>query len=275
MQIPVPFVQFENEYYPYIPGYSSFWFATHYRIYIIDNNQTKVISYSVRISLDRYGISYSELEEEKAELLDDFKALVRSYYREELGDIPGLEDAVNEYMDKVTTGKENTTGNKDGINVVSPKSAGVDCVGFVQRAASYQPDVYSLHDISVLEWNDANGGPRRYIVLFEDKNRNRFDQSFSLWKISRKIEGEYNSVTKLTNYPNLEKVIPGDIVYYFDNGGYHVMMVQSITYLSGDERRTEIANIKLIESNWPSVRNDKNVSQYSDPEWKIGRLQSK
>jgi hypothetical protein len=161
--------------------------------------------------------------------------------------------------------------NNDGGTAT--RSAGVDCVGLVQRSASYagnNPNNYLLPDIDPYTWDQANyNAGRKYIVTERDKDLTGTNE-FHLWEISASILGEVDPSTGKTIFPNLDRIIPGDVVYY---RGYHVMMVHSITY-EAEKRSTSISIIRLIEANWPSVINTQTVQNLEDnnKSWVIGRL---
>ena len=153
------------------------------------------------------------------------------------------------------------------------KSAGVDCVGLVQRSASYSSgenaNGYELSDLSGYTWTKEWIGDRKYIVAEKDNDMN-WDNSYQLLEITAK--------PKVGKPVNLDKVIPGDIVYY---RGYHIMTVAEVEYNSGT-RTTCVDKIKLIEATTNNIwkiyfvakKNSLESCTNSDMSrnWVIGRL---
>jgi hypothetical protein len=193
-------------------------------------------------------------------------------------------DANKPYLPELNNSRYNYLYNNDNGNgysgianyndapALAGKAAGVDCVGFIQNSASYAGNPYArLLDIAPVFWGTARTN--------EDAPNYSEPESGAdeLIKITSKPAGDDEPV-------NLDKLVPGDIVYYIKDGAYHVMMVADISYTAG--RTTTPANIKLIESVAGSYRQDsiinylyfvtkdRNLSwtAFDDKNWKIGRL---
>ena len=157
----------------------------------------------------------------------------------------------------------------------SGQSAGTDCVGLVQRSASYDGNPYSLPDIveHPWTWNDGDGEGGAY-PYYKNRKTLYYDG-----------DGANAYLSKVTNYydEELNKIMPGDIFYYYS--GYHVAIVDRVEYKSSYSRRSDIKleDIKLIEATWASdpvigsVINNRTLKIYTDDpflkkEWRIGRL---
>jgi len=96
-----------------------------------------------------------------------------------------------------------------------------------------------------------------------------------LWKITSKEDEKYDA-NDIVYYPDLNKIIPGDIIYYSG----HVMMVADVKYEPGT-RNTTVSQIKIIEATtWEVYFVSKlhSLDRYSgginnaDKNWVIGRL---
>ena len=171
------------------------------------------------------------------------------------------------------------------------QSAGVDCVGLVQRSASYDGNPYWLPDIGghPWTWNDGDGEGGAYPYV---KNRRYlfYDGDDEL------DSGHYPYLKEITNAAAAEwdksvlrKILPSDIFYYYiydedDKAyGYHVAIVDRVEYKSTYSRRSDIdyEDIKLIEATHAtgpplvgSVINHRNLQFYVNrgDSWRIGRL---
>jgi hypothetical protein len=153
------------------------------------------------------------------------------------------------------------------------QSTGVDCVGLVQRSASYADDNnYTLTPIYGYNWNTSEPCTGREFIIAEPHTTKPVCNVVRLVKVTDRASRFLQDAEFV--YPLIEKLIPGDIVYYWSGSGYHVMMVASITYTEG--RDTTVANIQLIEANYPSVlktRSISNLGTTANPvSWIVGRL---
>ncbi|MBN2531663.1 MAG: hypothetical protein JXB88_02160, partial [Spirochaetales bacterium] len=144
----------------------------------------------------------------------------------------------------------------------SAKSAGVDCVGFVFMAAGYKQEngyQYILAKLEPMKWNATVAGARQ-----------KFYDPQNLWEIIDKNEYSGKKI-------ELNKVIPGDIIYYEDTPKtfQHVMIVNSVVYEKGT-RNTDINYITLIEAtlntSFGCVINDRTIGFYNAHKWTIGRI---
>lgn len=147
------------------------------------------------------------------------------------------------------------------------KSSGVDCTGFIQRSKSYNGEFYSLPSIGMRYWDtfEDTDPNRRYLTVTDDNNVS--ESHHNMWRVTIAPEfGEPHS---------LEKLVPGDIVYWWHNGGYHVTMINKLEY-DDETRNTDTVRINLIEA-WDDYQNRVSVLITRelleiDREWIIGRL---
>jgi len=115
------------------------------------------------------------------------------------------------------------------------KSAGVDCLGFAQRAAGYDGDNYQWINLpkdtaegGVLPNNSA-AGYREFADLIRNKSQ---------------IITDYNSF--FDDLISLNKIKPGDIIHY---GTDHIGIICNIDLIETDSDPTSITNrIEIIES---------------------------
>jgi hypothetical protein len=156
----------------------------------------------------------------------------------------------------------------DGGTLISDKkfagwSAGTDCIAFVQKSAGYSGTSYSYIKNTVggilgtCLWGDSRGA-----TMYPHQNN-------GCWMISSN-----------TDIPeNLDKVIPGDILYY---GTDHIALVRAVKY-NNDKRTTVPNQIYLIESVYGrdeddvpfgKVINFRTVATYNDRSWVIARLKT-
>jgi hypothetical protein len=142
------------------------------------------------------------------------------------------------------------------------KSAGVDCTGFVQRSGSYASEDYEFEKVFSYDWNTIN----------PSINRDWFTTDDNLVLLSSRDQGVFDIQTNEWKYPNLEKVIPGDIIYYL---GYHVMIIDSV---DTKELVVKPDNIQIIESTWGAnnsgvikVKSIKSLTD-ADKHWVVGRI---
>ncbi len=152
------------------------------------------------------------------------------------------------------------------------RSAGVDCVGLVQRALSYQGESYALSSIGGYTWTSTaqGSGTRTAPTVAADGG---------LWKIMEIMAKEDRKKDPITNewiYPKLSQVVPGDIIYYPG----HTMMVADITRSgSGDVRPEDVRIIEAVHwKGWAvfGVTKRNKLKNYTDGDvksaWVIGRL---
>ena len=141
-------------------------------------------------------------------------------------------------------------------------AAGLDCVGLVQRCASYPNTAYiwtqsgTTRHLSEYMWGDTRGN-----TVYPTPGR-----GYS-WEI-------ISEQTVNQNPQILSLIVPGDIVYYGDS---HIAIVKAITY-TANTRNTNTQSITLIEStvrqnNWGNVFDGANIQFYTFlPDWVIVRL---
>ena len=170
------------------------------------------------------------------------------------------------------------------------QSAGTDCIGFVQRSLSYDGAPYINdenalhHDLKSYPWcwkydYSSDGGMRSYM----DK-RDYFYYAGDTAVPPKVIEITPSAnLNKITDYldEEPEKIIPGDIMYYWANG-YHVGIVDRVEYGDSDTRSgIQLENIKIIEATWDdapiigNVINSRNLNEYwneKNRHYRIGRL---
>lgn len=166
-------------------------------------------------------------------------------------------------------------------NSVIKQSTGVDCVGFVQRSASYgindTLNSFSLPDLTSYQWSDQGSviTNRRYIIAESyEKPNGQIVNEIHMDRITF-----WNNEDDNGNILNLDKVIPGDIIYYWNGNGYHVMMVSNVT-ISQDGDAIQPGDIEIIEAtSWQvsyaaKVHTLANYSgdQGNERNWIIGRL---
>jgi hypothetical protein len=142
-------------------------------------------------------------------------------------------------------------------------SAGTDCVAFVEKSAGYSGSPYTWFNIAgrrlgTCLWGDSRGATQYPHI------------DGACWTISHNIDIP----------ENLDKVVPGDILYYGTN---HIALVRSIEY-EANSRTTLTTKIYLIESvygnNFNNIANTlfgqvvnyRNVDSYAAKDWVIARL---
>lgn len=151
-------------------------------------------------------------------------------------------------------------------------ATGTDCVGFLQRSASYTDSPYYWVD----NWDDK--------FFLKDRE----------WGDSRgKTSYTYSIFSKMISKKNplggqsldLEKIIPGDIVYYDslinaenENANWsHIMMVLEVVNTE-DNRVVSPSDVKLIEATYSTsggfgkTYNQKTLADLSNKNWVIVRL---
>ena len=154
---------------------------------------------------------------------------------------------------------------------VNALSAGVDCLGFVMRAADYDGNRYrdwrKLDDHTVDYYKFGEAGR-----VFPRQDHNCIERV----------------VTSSNTSSNRAAVVPGDIFYIkFDANNEHIAIVRNVTF-SGNTRAittNQLDNIEFIESTWETgeaiigwakVVNDRNdLRDYNNTEhvyWHIVRL---
>lgn len=106
----------------------------------------------------------------------------------------------------------------------------------------------------------SGGTPRRNLTVDWEGNRQP-----TLWEITRYDE----------TLENLKKVVPGDIMYYWNGANYHVVIIDRINSSDND---ISLDEIELIEATWSNdsdegkVFNSRSIDDYEDYNWIIGRL---
>ena len=161
-------------------------------------------------------------------------------------------------------------------NWVNAISAGVDCNGFVSRSASYPENPYT--------WKDNNGQDiTNYDKWFSSPGYPTTGRGDS-YLITQKSDGVFDPLTLKYYWLNLDKIKPGDIMYYTENGkNKHIAMVQNVTKTDGV---VTLSDIKLIESTWyeknnlgayknAKVTNEQSLNNYETKSWYIIRLKRK
>ena len=102
-------------------------------------------------------------------------------------------------------------------------SAGVDCVGFVQRCASYKGNKYALRNYTVADtWEVGGTWIQKSANLRDDNGINNIENDTKTWKISD---------------PNL--LVPGDLLYLpgpSGTGDMHVGFVLRVKYSHENKR---------------------------------------
>lgn len=205
--------------------------------------------------------------------------------------LPGW--AVQRWWDKrsddIDNGLPNNSSNwipDDWENIIS---AGVDCIGLTQMSASYKNNPYRWDDIQ-----ENNTNSNRYGLSLQNINNSDFwyldtDDNIANDRRFPRPDGNYSwmitykdNLDDEMNVKNLNKVVPGDIVYFDkDNNGIqkHIMMVYKIEY-NEDTRNTEPDKIILIEATFDTdsfakVINERTLmhNEYKTKDWGIFRLQ--
>ena len=168
------------------------------------------------------------------------------------------------------------------------QSAGVDCIGLIQRSLSYTGNPYdSKLQLGEHPWTWYNGD--YYIegsALYYAWNRHTlfYDNDNELLK-------PYSAfLDKVTNWDEeeLEKILLGDIFYYYRQHpvtlvwSYHAAIVDRVEYEDWYSNRSDIKyeDIMLIEATWwpdpviGSVVNTRTLETYKNlgREWRFGRL---
>lgn len=147
-------------------------------------------------------------------------------------------------------------------------SAGVDCIGFVSRIASYTDNSYTWEDVESQTIHNTN----RHFV---DVNYPTYGGGDSVY-----ITDSDNLNDDETAILDLEKVKPGDLMYYIGSNGSHITMVLDVEDINSDGI-ISLGEVSLIESTWSeqreivfwaSVTNINTLSSYSGTEWNIVRL---
>jgi len=155
---------------------------------------------------------------------------------------------------------------------------GIDCGGLIYMAASYEDNPYPGWKGSgswTIDYNTPFAGQRYDYEAVENKN---------VYVIEDQQNPDTNSAGDEI-YPDVRYAVPGDVIYYYTEKGYHVMIVQYVEYpelndqdvwkLSLAEMKTfpALSGIGILESTYPNVRNSATLGeQYSSKVWVIARL---
>jgi hypothetical protein len=114
-------------------------------------------------------------------------------------------------------------------------AAGLDCVGFTQRCASYPNSPYNWVQgtwfLGAYFWGNARG-----TTGFPTPTNNL------AWQVAKT-----DVLDDAGNIKNLNKVIPGDIIYYGNPS--HIAMILSVQY-DQNERTSALDRIRVIESTY-------------------------
>lgn len=149
----------------------------------------------------------------------------------------------------------------DTQDLFGSHAAGLDCVGFVQRCASYINTPYT--------WTQT-GTNRHLGEYFWGDTRGSTTYPTSVngysWKITNSSNIDLNDIDNdgdISEILNISYIVPGDIIYFEAN---HIAVVNNIEYNS-NYRITSIDNFYLIEStlrvnNWGNVYNAANIQLY-------------
>lgn len=162
-------------------------------------------------------------------------------------------------------------GDETGSNhSATARGAGTDCIGFAQRSASYNNNIYAWADFA---GGIANGDNYGGTVTYAPRQFPYVD--------SRSVAiAEHRQTNYNGGYLHLDKVVPGDILYYakYDSGksdGYHIAIVRDVIH--SEDGSVLAGNIKLIESTFNSgsmayIIKNKTLDDYSARKWFIVRL---
>ena len=159
-------------------------------------------------------------------------------------------------------------------------TAGTDCIGFATRAASYMGNIYLWDERwQSRMWSESRKASPAY----------PYNNSLS-WTISSHNHDDnedLNGDDKPDVFAHLNKIVPGDIIYYTSNingtsGAGHIMIVSYVTY-DNNGRETTLTGITRIESSdggpnngvyWGYAVNTKNLQEKEgkDKNWFVVRL---
>ena len=180
------------------------------------------------------------------------------------------------YHPYIPGGLSNKLENWDDVELAG-YAAGIDCVGFVYRSISYTGSAYQLVNgerSAKFLHDDTNGavywgGSRtalRYPYLADGKSI----------KVAAADFQDENDI-----FINLEKVSPGDIMYYDQpvGQGHHTAIIQNLTDSNGDGQ-LQLTEIHLIEATIGTgggiqvgnVYNLRTLNSYSVNNWAIVRM---
>ena len=145
-----------------------------------------------------------------------------------------------------TIGQNNYNAN---ANQYIRETAGLDCSGFVQRAARYTSNPYRLPDLSVTadSWTENNSAIGRKNT--NDMKPEAVDYSWLLWthELRATLEEYPRQGDEVISGP--VPVVPGDLMLIYDAGRVttvHVALVQSVHHQPDGSVR--FSDIKVIEA---------------------------
>ncbi len=139
--------------------------------------------------------------------------------------IPGLSDSIS------------NTNHPSISENMSKRVAGVDCIGFVQRSASWPNNIYSAITETKTDEQPVPSWLESKIPTTQMKNF--YSSSYAYNILNRgsmdALNGIYDSdENNVFAYTKIKYIVPGDILYY-PTGSNHIMMVNSIGEPSGYE----------------------------------------
>ena len=158
-----------------------------------------------------------------------------------------------------------------GVNQNLLGHMGTDCVGFVQRSASYSGNTYLLDDYGEATWgaSDVSEGTGTRRLLQKDSNINLFTSLFD------KTQYSADGATPASSKEIASRIVPGDVFFY--DG--HIGIVQDVTALQNANPGNKIGVlncIATIESTWGGNTCHVTRRRFSDYEsrsnWVIARL---
>lgn len=158
-------------------------------------------------------------------------------------------------------------------------SAGVDCIGLTQTAASYKGNKYVWNN---LDWNYNPSIKETWALSYKGKGRSypRSRNNYS-WNIVNSNESSDNNDNRYEK--RVGRVVPGDIFYY-DEAKKHIAMVLSVEYDDNHNRFATPQQVTLIEATWAIdegngekgayVTNSNNLEFYTNRNWNLVRLRT-
>lgn len=151
----------------------------------------------------------------------------RNYRRASSGNyepyLPGVglykHSSNHEYLEEGLSGLYNSfiAGSPNAL------SAGVDCVGFAKRSASYNDAAYT--------WGKVSGNITEGAATDEREDNTYPYVGVDSYLVSSDEKLYEDEETGLPNFLGLEKLVPGDVFYYRQqDDSIHIAIVQEVEY---------------------------------------------